>query len=298
MTDVPNYLVGTSEVVRGFVRFTAQFDGGFGGAPAPDSRAAHELARETEFVGAWGTDPVRQAHSVANLTMLAARDELWCITDLMLTRDEYGERVFGPVTVARTALETAARAWRLFNPEATVEDRVALIMTEHLYGIWQRRKLRVSDAEGERLTQEREQIRSTAHALGMTVLDGGRGSDAISEPRPSATELIASYIESVNGVLGGGVYRFWSAVSHATLAGIFELLHVDGDEELASAEFSLGYKMEIPLLNMTATAYAEAFDRKVAYFGWPNRDWLSWYSSALTQFTEWQAVAEEQFGDG
>ena len=98
--------------------------------PEPGSQAATEIRAAEELADEWSQNPLKQVLDIAALQLAAAEDYLTALS-LLLSQDV----AFSPFVMSRAALEAAARAWHLLDPEIDARERVARGMTERLHGL-------------------------------------------------------------------------------------------------------------------------------------------------------------------
>jgi hypothetical protein len=168
------------------------------------------MRNDREFVGSWASAPVGDCLSIAAMRLLAASDHLDSLARLLGGTPA----VYGPVAVARAALECSARAWWDLDPDLDVRGRVLRGMIDRV----------VSLVEGSRIPEPT--IRQTQTARLAELLSAAR--DVGLEPRhdsrdrlvsiageeiPKATKIIKDQL----GVRGEVAYRYLSAVLHGVL---------------------------------------------------------------------------------
>jgi hypothetical protein len=127
--DVAASIGRLRHMLDGTVRFATNYDSG---PPAwqgtPGSVVAGELAEAPTISLAWET-AVRTVLSGLRLQLFTVSRHLKSISNLLATEMP----PFGPAILARSALETAARAWWLVDSQIEMRRRVARGLTDRLY---------------------------------------------------------------------------------------------------------------------------------------------------------------------
>lgn len=259
-------------------------NGGLG--PKPGSQAAIEIAGQGPFVARSKT-PILDAHSIALMRLASATEHFTAIARLM---EEPPVAAYGPASLARTALENSARAWRALDPALDVKMRVARGRTDFIVNL--KEVLRALDAI-ESLGTDKERAENQAirdkttgilaaivtdtEAIGLHVLRTKKGIPIGVEEAPiGPTAAIAEQL----GDMGRLAYNDLSAVAHGTLFGMASRL-----EEVGRIPSMEGVMLATPSLSMpslrnsiavTLLSYREATDRRMKLYGWDMTDWNAW----------------------
>lgn len=254
-------------VLAGTGRCIAQIEGERQGRAEPGSPASCDNPVVTAVSDAWGWDPFAVAESVAGCYMVACAHHLQALPDLL----EPPLPVLADLTVARAVLETAARAWWLYDPEVEPLDRLGRAWTERLYALTERDKLLRSfntepDDGGAVKAQATRAPRPTACPQGRIATGCGLVGPARRPPiwwagwTPRAV--------SMPGAGGRGppmVCRCMLLRSEA-----FEDDHSPTGLRLVERPRSL--KDVYTVAALALQAHRHAFDRRLAYYGWDDTD--------------------------
>lgn len=196
------------------------------------------------------------------------------------------ETAFAPQILLRAALETAARAWHLADPESNPRVVAGRAINERIHNAKQNAAMarnpspdpeKAKKAVDEALEQL-DRYFTTAQDEGLTVVADKQGNPIwVEEHRPSATSVVTMAWEHEGEGLGDFLYRYYSAASHARPTAFRQSIIMDQDEEgrLRGNTF-----VSLPAIEMWArilvTAWQNAFDRVVSFSGWDDEMWSSW----------------------
>jgi hypothetical protein len=112
-----------------------------GDLPAAESPAMAEIANEDAYVGAWAQQPLKLAQSIAGMCLAASEDQLATLFVVLSKCDEaatFRAPAFGHMSIARSVVESCARAGWLLEPIISYEDRATRAIGELLYSNWER----------------------------------------------------------------------------------------------------------------------------------------------------------------
>ena len=193
--------------------------------PKPGSQAANEIAHQGPFVARSKT-PVLDSHSIALMRLASATEHFTAIARLM---EEPPVAAYGPASLARTALENSARAWRALDPALDFNMRIARGRTDFIVNL--KEVMRALDAIENLGTDEdraeNQKVRDKAagilsaivadtEAIGLHVLRTKKGEPiGVEEKSIGPTAAIAEQL----GDMGRLAYNDLSAVAHGTLFG-------------------------------------------------------------------------------
>lgn len=233
---------------------------------APGTAAGIELGEQHEFAGSWGSDPIELAYGMAGGLLCAADDYLLSFD---LTLDRSMPFTFTPYVIARSALETCARAAWLLEPGLGTRQRIARFMNEALYS------LREEGAMPEGMKDETQRninvITKVATERGFAVSQKGEQVWLDDEPRPGATRLASDFVGGLEGIpLGRLAYKFWSALSHGTYYALTEILGPDGTPNRIPID------TQVTMTVVVLYAYLKARGLQFECFGWEERTWTIW----------------------
>ncbi len=259
--------------VSAIARYPHHFDA------VPGSPAEAEFAQQGRFDGPWSHEPLAEATGVGNMLMFAAEDNLRSIATLIMAGSLYG-----PYTLARSAFETSAHAWWIFDTDISVEERLCRGANFILYSHYERRKLEREVGIPETRTPKIDAIFATAHKAALPVTPSRKGS-----PRwlgsgwkdsTSLCRLILQDPSDPESTVGAVIYRYLTATPHGTMHGI--LRNARPVEGLPSGYTGTMATQEVnpsELATLAASvliAYVQAADRQMVHFGWTGEAWDAW----------------------
>ncbi len=226
----------------------------------------------------------------------------------ILLRTHEPVSIYGPSSVARSAIEVAARCYHLLEPGITPLERIRRHQTERLAGLWEQKKIAERVAEGrlstqvqtaiEHLDRRMKMITDSAHRHGLTprvkdkkrlpFLAGQGVARAI-----GATDLVEALVGQGNG-LGAVSYQTLSAVGHGREHGMIQYFTRRGallDRTHGDVFGSIEATAQQTALDLAGTpiGVVRMLDRLYADFGWPNQD-VAMAGRRLLQV--WARIAE------
>ena len=263
---------------------TITANGGF--EPKPGSQAAGEIASQAPYVARSRT-PVLDVYSIALMRLGSATEHFTAIARLL---EDPPVAAYAPASLARTALENSARAWRAFDPGLDLRTRIGRGRTDFIVNL--KEVLRALDAiEGIGTPQElaeNQRVRDKTSGIlkdiiddsdriGLTPVLNKKGEViGIVEAAMGPTLAIAEQL----GPMGRLAYNDLSAVAHGTLFGLVGRL-----EEVGRMPTMQGVKLMAPSVNMpnlrnaiavSLLSYRQATDRRMDLYGWDRTDWDAW----------------------
>ncbi len=262
---------------------------GFEHQPTDGSIAAAEVAGQAAFAGEWGSTPAYDALCIIWALVTAAEGHLHSMSTLLR------QPKVNPTSIdvlARTALETLARAVWLAEPALGAETRLKRAKTERLYSAAEQAKLGPV-AQGV-ATDVRDRILRTADNFGWVKLPAKRGTPPRFEERPAATTLVGRLMLDHKGDgIGEFAYRLLSASAHGTIYGLVR--HIERVQDFDDGT-SLGAtrvsSIEVRLqLAIGTVAYLAVMDRVLLLFGWHEHP--AWVKSAQSSRALVTRVARE-----
>jgi hypothetical protein len=189
--------------------------------PRPGSVFAAELANTVVDVHGvpWGPQEPTMAFEVAQLSVVAVEDFLTGIRKLLEPPFPPYVPKFGAAALCRSALESAATAFWMTDPQITVRQRVARVYLV----LWDEHKTAVKNATKAGTTQEEATARADLAALLTRIDDLGLGhvkqtvgGEALPTKTEKVTALLAGEVRAAHDV----VYSLYSAVAHGDMTGI------------------------------------------------------------------------------
>jgi hypothetical protein len=274
-------LAELSEVLIGTPRFFRQFREEMGSTPAPESPGSRPVTITDPLVP---PDVHLWPFQSSLLLLIVSGDHLGSMGALC----NLPARLFGVHVLARSAVETAARAWWLLDPVLEADEHLARSLTIELSAA---RELSKAEASFEtEFGNGQDLIESTstlASQLGLPVLvDRSDQPYAVGTPLPNSTELIGNFMSTVGVQRGSGLFRYWSGVAHGTQWAIAQnLVAVEGED--STYEFELPLPLIDSSICFALRAYAEAVDRSVEFAGWDVALWNSWQLNIFEKIGRW-----------
>lgn len=235
--------------------------------PAADSPAMGELARESELAGEWGDDPLKQAHVLGSLLITHAED---CAA--AMCRDLVSDPVptWASGVLARSAIESASRAYRVFEVGIGDRARVARAMTERIYSINEQLKMLEGSEEAQRTSLE-ERVRRISSAGEAHAFELVGKPVALDEVRPKGTQVVSDCAGALGDAgLGASIFKYYSAVTHATAYALNQNVTLVVDNLAGSLGEVAVYPEDVELpLGMTSLVLGVALEAEGQLFGWP-----------------------------
>lgn len=175
-----------------------------GAKPSPGSPADRELKElQPRLEGERLSTPVSTTHSLGSLALASAEDHLEA---LAVTLRAPGI-ILAPITLARAVLESAGRAWWIFDPEIDGERRVARGLTELLYGLRQKMALGEPLGEPDRMRLRIDEIVEAAVNHGLDLL--------LPDPKPAVRYAGGDWREAEPFSRFWFACVFWGPISNA-----------------------------------------------------------------------------------
>lgn len=243
------------------------------------SPAEAEFAIQGCFAGSWSDEPLAEVTGAGNMLVFAAEDNLRSIATLIACRSLYG-----PFTLARSAFETAAHAWWIFDPAIGLEERLCRGGNFILYSHYERRKLEREIGIPETRAAKIDEIIATAGQAGLRVTSTKKGSPRwLGSGWKDSTSLCRQLWQDPAdpaSTVGAVIYRLLSATPHGTMHGILrnarpvEGLPPSSTGTMAAQEVNSGELATVVV--SVLVAYVQAAERQMAYFGWAGPAWDAW----------------------
>jgi hypothetical protein len=193
--DVAASIGRLRHMLDGTVRFATNYDSG---PPAwqgtPGSVVAGELAEAPTISLAWET-AVRTVLSGLRLQLFTVSRHLKSISNLLATEMP----PFGPAILARSALETAARAWWLVDSQIEMRRRVARGLTDRLYSADYAAALAREYGVGDSYFSEPpSRVEGICSDLSLRITGRERNRYVGTEARQTSTKLCADLLRSID----------------------------------------------------------------------------------------------------
>ncbi|MFH9073206.1 hypothetical protein [Streptomyces alboflavus] len=252
----------------------------------PGSPAALEAASEP-FADDWATAPSRNANIAGVHLATVAMDHLAGLATLLRTHEP--ACIYGPSSLARSAIEISARCYYLMEPGISPLERIRRQQGERLAGLWEQKKLAEVMSSGKmsaevqesiaRMDLRMKEIADSAHRHGLTprVKDKKRlpflAGPGASKP-VSSTSLVEELVGQGKG-LGTISYQTLSAVGHGREQGMIQYFNRQGvllDRTHGDLFGSIEASAQQTAVNLAGTPIATfgMLDRLYAQFGWPS----------------------------
>jgi hypothetical protein len=267
--------------LAGSVRIAGELKSRNGFEPGAGSRAEAEI-REGFLAGKYR--PVLEAYHMAELRLVVTADHVGTLAGLL----KNAESVYAVSALARTALETSARAAWLLDPRIDGLTRGCRGMTELLYAF--REEAKYSIPTFHPLVRKRiGGLVAGAESASIEVFRHRHSNEPLhfGEPRPGATDVIRAFMDSA----GELAYRELSAIAHGNPTALLRQTEVVPDHEhpagvpLPEAErVSLtrpapSASSVVPL-GVVWQAYMQALEQKVELYGWDRTALQAWTTEA------------------
>jgi hypothetical protein len=270
--DLSDRLPALRNLLACTVRCTAAIEEEHQGRPADGSPASLDDSGITPVSDAWGSNPFATAQSVAGCYTLACDDHLQAFHDLL----EPPLPALADLTAARGVLDAAARAWWLHDPQVSPLDRLARGWTERLHARWERNKLlRDLDGEPDDGDTVEQQARRAADDDGLRSGEH-RGCLWVGQQRPATTELLSQMPFHA----GLPAWRWMSGAAHGLSVHVMLRSEPVADDRSSTgmrlAEKPRPLKEVYTVAALALQAHGEAFEQRIAYYGWGNTIWRQW----------------------
>lgn len=210
------------------------------------------------------------------MRLFAAEDHLEALARLL----EDQSFAYAPASLARTALETSARAWWLLEPNIGARGRAARAMTERLGSLIKASRFPLPDVR----THQRERIErllQTAKSLEHEEVRSKRGKLlGIGVAVPAATGLIKMQL----GAIGEIAYRDLSSIAHGVAHGLVRQLDAMPDptgQHDAIAIPVARLESVRAWISEAVLSFVLATDRQIGLDGWDAADWSALRHEAL-----------------
>ena len=273
-----------SQMIRESIEFAYEHRSRFSDDPAEGSRAQTEFSKDTGSPLSHRRRDIEAAHeSAAGIYILSAAYFLTALARLLAADME----LFAYLSVARSTVECAAKAWWLDDADATADERLARFYADNLDNIDEMAKAkRLAEPE---LSRRRKQLIQRAARSGIepklskkNELIGFGGAGKI------VSTTLAGRFFSVLGFEDGDLwYRQTSAVVHATTYGLldfFQLTDIPGSE-FKELHPSLSIEDVRRTAIVSTQAYLGAIEVDCRYFGWESERVAEYRQQLLEQMT-------------
>lgn len=264
-----SYVEPLAETLRGLVEFVSDERERRRGLWAADSPIMREVSQQGAFAGEWGQRTVENAYSGAFLLAVTAEDLIGGMCRLVLMDEA---TVVGYVLLARGAVEHAARAFWLLEPDIGPKRRVARHQTQRIASFAELKKLPRESIDHDLMSEKLAEIYAEANRFGFQKLTRKGRPAALEEEMPGGTSLVRELMKGPDGDdWGGTIYSYWSATAHGTLYSILGFLESLDEADVHQLRVS---SSDINLvLAGTITGYVRLIDRHRAQLGWIDERW-------------------------
>jgi hypothetical protein len=249
----------------------------WGSLPAPNSQAMAELAAQGELKGnsPWEDEPAQAAHNQGQLLLFSSGD---CARALVRVLSDRETPVYAHVVLARASLEHASRAWWLFEPAIGLRRRVARSMNERIFGLYEQRRLPLTEEDEARASERLNGLFAEATRLGFQSVSE-RSRRYLDERRPGQTQLIKDVLSTGGDEsLGSLVYGAFSAVAHGTTFGLTSSVEAAPPNVSRPPGVTWGAVITssgdvVSVLTAVILGTLDAHGRRNALFGWASESW-------------------------
>lgn len=260
----------------------------WGSLPDAESQAMAEIAAEGDYIGTspWGDEPVRQAHNLGSLLLLAATD---CAGSACRLLADEPTPIYSHLVLARASIEQAGRAWWLLDPEIGIRMRVARGANERIHALTQQTRLPLEPSAKKRAIERRALLFEEASRLGFRKVGDRRRSPYLDQERPTSTSLIRQLLgDDEDEELGRVLYAFLSAVAHGTTHGLSQSISVDapGGPRTPGVTWGAVYTASrdvCTVLTAMILALGRAHAARDKLFGWTSEEVDQRYLHAVRQ---------------
>lgn len=249
--------------------------------PSVGSPAMSELAAQEKFTGDWGQEPVDSAHSWAGVLLACCEDQLRSICRLVV-----GDvSVFGPQTIARSAIELAGRSGWFSEAGIGITKRVVRFQTERLFNASELTRLM---GPTEHTTALAKRITTTAKSFGLELISGKNDAHThIVERRPKGNAIFKRALgDQADLELGHTMFSLLSGVDHGTLYALLQATDgkvLNGPVGQTLAPLGVTTTQTRQLLLVGGLAYGAAANSFAILKGWADDDWGKTYMNAMQQ---------------
>lgn len=271
------------------VKDTVDHRGGW--APKSGSQASHELRDPIWGEIAEHRSPLHWGYVAAHLRIVAAIDYLESLNALL---QQWPPHPWGPVPLARAAIESSARARWLLDAELSRRERALRMIAERLNEeLW---KVRVAKRPGMKTADHLQKsvlaVADLAEELGVKVnrrSESGWPKSIAESPYPKLDEIIPAVLPADDVHVATSAWRGYAGVSHGSPLGVMNAIDV-----VTADDGSLNWDAQVRVeASETATlavgaAYAllAAFDPYVSVAGWSSSHWRHELSSVVNMCTQ------------
>ncbi|MWA10707.1 hypothetical protein [Streptomyces sp. BA2] len=252
----------------------------------PGSPAALEGANEP-FADDWAPAPSRNANIAGLHLATVAMDHFAGLATLLRTHEPVC--IYGLSSLARSAIEVAARCYYLMEPEISPLERIRRQQSERLAGLWEQEKLAAIISQGKQSVEFQEATASLDLRM-KTITDSARRHGLFprvkDKKRPpflagpgvprafSSTDLVEALVGQGNG-LGVVSYQTLSAVGHGREQGVIQYFTRQGvllDRTHGDLFGTIEASAQQVAVNLAGTPIAMVgmLDRFYGHFGWPS----------------------------
>lgn len=240
----------------------------WGWHPAADSPAMRERSEEGQYVGAWGKEPVLDAHTQATLLVVLAQDNARSLCRLLLSGPV---PIWSHVVLGRATLEAAGRVAWMTEVGIGTRRRVARGMTERIYSYTQAGAL--PRLQSTAFTARRQAILDEADRQGFTRRSRKGSPPALEEERPSNRAVVRLVLD--DGDLGAAVYGFFSAVAHGTHYGLLASVSPHEPDPVVGLRGAIGTSSLGVATTCTSVAlgFGRGFEAYRQLYGWSSDRW-------------------------
>jgi hypothetical protein len=229
--DTDALIVQIAQILEEAIEFATSFSEQYGSEPLEDSLAHREMSGQSGAAGSLTltSDDVYKAYSQgAGICIPAAEQFMIAMRQLYVTPMS----IFGYQTVARSLVETSAKAWWLIDPNIDLPTRMARHYVDLLENIYDVRKLEASEGTKSMYDMRIRGLLDTTSTFGLRATyakrkDGSDG-DLIgfnSVVPAKATDLVNDFFAAISFSDGDRWYRIVSGVAHGGAHGL--LRHFD-----------------------------------------------------------------------
>lgn len=235
--------------------------------PEEGSQGWADLATGRSPEYPWNEIEILTLHSIAGLKMTVARDHLHSMARLLHPPVSQ----FGPVTMARGALECCSRCYWLLDPTLSIHQRLSRAWAEQLQSaVEMNQTVRRMVPDLEDLATEAK-VNEQAEVMEIGPLT----------KIPSATSLAGDLLRplTLSDEGGEGIYKYWSALAHGTIYATLQRFREAGEPD-SELSVRLEPHLEISTIEQLVLtimrSHTSTVDRVMAYCGIQSSEWHRW----------------------
>lgn len=252
-----------------------------GYAPSAGSPLGRELRRFEEGEISEPEAMALMYHWITAAQLAAAEDNILALR--IILRD--GNLSISPVVLARAAIEAAARAAFLLDPELSANERASYVTAEKLYELGQMRRVIIAHDP----RNESRKVQSALREVDRSILDLQNWLDhhhVQRLSRPRFTGVIERVFRELadDGTYAAIATNNFSAVAHAIPEMVLDYIadatrdewHPFSSETRQSVDEKI-----VDVVMAVLVVYTRAVNLQINTYGWPHASWSAWFREVI-----------------